>query len=169
MHRDFYGNDNVAGTVFMDEDNSILPLDQNLILHGHNMKNGTMFGKLVRLMERSTLLSQPFFRFSTLYEEYAYVPYAVALTSVNPSNGNYFDFLRTRFDTDQELQHYVGTLKARSAVQLPVEVNRSDRLLTLVTCHGVDPDERLIISLRALRPGEDSALLRDQLWRGGRP
>ena len=167
VHRDFYGNDNLAGTVFMDEDNSILPLDQNLILHGHNMKNGTMFGKLVRMMDRATLLSQPFFYFSSLYEEHQYVPYAVALTSVNPDSRDYFDFLRTRFDSQDELASYVGTLKARSVVQLPVEVNQSDRMLTLVTCHGGNPDERLIISLRALRPGENSSLLRDQLWRGG--
>jgi sortase B len=166
VHRDFYGRSNLAGTVFLDEDNYTLPQDQNLVLHGHNMKNGTMFGKLARLMNRSTLVEAPFFSFSTLYEGNTYVPYAVSLTSVDPSSSRYFNFIHPQFADAADFEAYSGRLTALSGMALPVDLQADDRLLTLVTCHGQDENERLVVALRALRPGESreglQALIREK-------
>ncbi len=159
VEHDFYRRQNIAGTVFLDEANSILPQDQNLILHGHNMKNGTMFGKLARLLERDNMASNPFFTFSTLYLSEVYVPYAVTITSIDPSNAQYFNFLMPQFAAEESADAYTGWLRQRSQLQLPVDVNADDRLLTLVTCHGNEDSERLIVALRALRPGEDQQQL----------
>lgn len=161
VDHDFYGRSNIAGTVFLDEDNRIMPQDQNLVLHGHNMKNGTMFGKLVRLMDRNTMASEPLFTFSTLYHTQTYVPYAISLSSIDPAQQNYFNFLQPGFGDVSTLQSYTGWLQAHSALDLPVDVQDGDQLLTLVTCHGDEDSERLILGLRALRPGEDrEAVLR---------
>ena len=163
LDKDFYGQINLAGTVFMDEGNSILPQDQNLILHGHNMKNGTMFGKLTRLMDISALLAAPFFSFSTLYMEMIFVPYAVSLVSIDPANARYFDFNQQRFSDENTLAAYVQRLKETSVLQVPVSVDPGDLLLTLVTCHGNEVSERLIIGLRALRPDESRATVQKLL------
>ncbi len=163
--RDFYGRRNMAGTVFLDADNSILPQDQNLILHGHNMKNGTMFGKLARLLQKSILLSNPFFRFSTLYDAQVYVPYAVSLVSIEPTNLRYFHIFTPRFDNDERRVNYVEALRRFSSFNLPVQVSSNDRMLTLVTCHGDETNERLVIALRALRPDETEAGMRELLVR----
>ena len=85
MYRSFTGEKNVAGTVFLDQSNAVRPGDQNLILHGHNMKNGTMFGKLHRLMDPVMLKTQPFFTFDTLYQDMRYVPVALTVFSVTPT------------------------------------------------------------------------------------
>ncbi len=61
IDRAFSGERNLAGTVFLDETNSIRPRDKNLILHGHNMKNGTMFGRLARMMEPAVIKAAPLF------------------------------------------------------------------------------------------------------------
>ncbi len=156
---DFYGRPNVAGTVFLDEENSILPQDQNLILHGHNMKNGTMFGRLARLLDREVVARNPFFTFSTLYWSETYVPYAVTLSSIDPGDSRYFSFLAPTFSTPQQAENYAGWLRQMSQWQLPVSVSPEDRLLTLVTCHGQEDSQRLIVALRALRPGEDQEQL----------
>ena len=39
---------NPAGAIFLDESCSINTPPENLIMHGHNMKNGSMFGKLLQ-------------------------------------------------------------------------------------------------------------------------
>ena len=163
LDRDFYGRKNLAGTVFMDEGNTILPQDQNIILHGHNMKNGSMFGKLTRLMDKGFLVKAPFFSFSTLYMEETFVPFAVSLVSIDPGSANYFDFSRLRFNNEQALAGYVQRLKATSVMPLPVDVTSGDLLLTLVTCHGNEASERLIIGLRALRPMETRESVLKQL------
>ncbi|NLD33903.1 MAG: class B sortase [Clostridiales bacterium] len=167
VYRDFYGRDNMAGTVFIDADNSILPQDQNLILHGHNMKNGTMFGKLARLLERHVLLDAPFFQFSTLYDSQVYVPYAVSVVSIDPASPRYLSMIVPRFGSPQDQAGYVEGLRRFSAFTLPVEVGPNDRMLTMITCHGKEDSERLVVGLRALRPDENKeslkALLADQI------
>ena len=159
MYRGFSGEKNVAGTVFLDQDNSIRPRDRNLILHGHNMKNGTMFGKLARLLDGQMLKTQPVFTFDTLYQDARYVPYALTVFSVDPWHPLYFDAIKANFDGEEAMGSYVNWLRAHSALHFPTQVYAGDRLLTLVTCHGADDDERLALALRAVRPGEDAETL----------
>lgn len=166
MYRSFTGEKNVAGTVFLDQSNAVRPGDQNLILHGHNMKNGTMFGKLHRLMDPVMLKTQPFFTFDTLYQDMRYVPVALTVFSVNPNNALYFDVIKTNFDTPDDMGNYVNWMRQHSALSFPTQVYTQDRLLTLVTCHGNDEDERLALVLRAVRPGEDMDALKQQLAAG---
>lgn len=166
MTRSFTGEKNAAGTVFLDQSNAIRPQDQNMILHGHNMKNGTMFGRLNRLLEPSMMKLGPFVSFDTLYQDTKYVPYALAILSVNPDSPQYFEVIRPNFHSMEEISAYVNGLRQRSALFFPTEVAGSDRLLTLITCHGNEEDERLVLALRALRPGEDEQTLANQLAQG---
>lgn len=165
VDHDFYGRQNVAGTVFLDEANRIIPQSQNLILHGHNMKNGSMFGKLSRYMKREELVKDPFMTFTTLYLSQVYVPYAITLTSIDPASGRYFNFLQPDFDSYENLEEYAGWLRARSELHLPVDVLEGDQLLTLVTCHGNEASERLVVALRALRPTEEQAWMAETISR----
>lgn len=168
MNHAVSGEKNLAGAVFLDMDNAIRPRDSNLILHGHNMKNASMFGRLARLNEPAIWKAEPFLTFDTLYQDSAYLPYAVTVFSVNPSSDRFFDVIAPNFDSAQAMGAYVNWLRARSMLVFPTEVSANDRLLTLVTCHGLDPDERLAVALRALRPGEDREALARQLGEGVR-
>lgn len=156
LDRDFNRAKNVAGTVFLDASNQIWPQDVNLVLHGHNMQNGSMFGKLKRLMEPAFFQANPLMRFDTLYGDTQYVPYAVTLFSANPDSSRYFNIIQSDFQDASQMGDYVNWLRSRSSLNFPTQVAETDHLLTLVTCHGLDPDERLVVALRALRPGEDA-------------
>ena len=170
MYRAFTGEKNVAGTVFLDQSNSIRPRDRNLILHGHNMKNGTMFGKLQKLMDPAFLRTQPVFTFDTLYQDASYVPYALTVFSVNPSSPQYFNIIKPNFEDAGAMGDYVNWLRYHSVLTFPTQLHTEDRLLTLVTCHGSDDDERLVLALRAVRPGEDAqALMQEYANRIERP
>ncbi len=46
LHRTFEKTDNFAGCLFVNSYNMGDFTDQNTIIYGHNMKNGSMFGKL---------------------------------------------------------------------------------------------------------------------------
>ncbi len=166
MDRAFSGERNPAGTVFVDETNSIRPRDKNLILHGHNMKNGTMFGRLARMMEPAVVKASPFITFDTLYQDSQYVPYAVTLFSVDPASPQYYDIIAPNFDSPEQMGDYVNWLRARSVLTFPVEVSAEDKLLTLVTCHGLDENERLVIALRAVRQGESTDALKTAINEG---
>lgn len=154
IDHDFYGRENAGGTAFLDGGNSILPRDENLIVHAHNMKNGTMFGKLSRLLDLKTLRERPLITFDTLYEQGAYAPYAVSVVSLDPEDARYFPLFETNFATEEARSDYVQGLRQLSAFALPVDVINGDELLTLATCHGKEDTERLVVAYRRLRPDE---------------
>lgn len=155
LYRDFYGRQNMSGTVFLDQSAGIQPRSQNLVLHGHNMKNGSMFGKLYQYLDIHRLRNSPMIEFSTLYDSALYVPYAVSLVSVDATSPRYVSLVHQAFSSGDELIAYAQTLRGMSAFSLPMDVQADDHLLTLITCHGDEQHERLVVALRALRADEN--------------
>ena len=56
LHYTFRGEANVAGSIFLDYRNKADFSDSKIILYGHNMKNGSMFGSLKKYQDESVLL-----------------------------------------------------------------------------------------------------------------
>ncbi len=156
LTHDFYGRTSASGTVFLDQDCSTMPRSENLILHGHNMKNGTMFGKLKSFLEETTFKKDPLISYTTLYQQEQYVPFAVSLVSVDPKDDDYLSLISPDFTDDEQRDDYISRLTAYSVYSLPVDVLLEDELLTLATCHGDEDSERLVIGLRKLRPYENA-------------
>ena len=49
LDHNFDGEEDDAGSIFIDARNDILLPDDNIIIYGHNMKNGSMFGTLQKV------------------------------------------------------------------------------------------------------------------------
>jgi len=162
LNHDFYGRLQQSGTVFLDQSSDILPRSSNLILHGHNMKNGTMFGKLYKYLDPKIAASNPLFQFSTLYESSIYVPYAISIVSIDSQSPKYVSLVHADFSSDADMMMYADGLQKFSVIQLPVDVLAGDKLLTLITCHGNEEYERLVVALRQLRPDESADLIKQQ-------
>ena len=91
LNRDFNGNYSAYGCIIADTDSTIgtgtLAEDYtdgtrpgtNIILHGHNMKNGTMFGSLDNFRDKAYEQSHSIIKFSSLYEDREYKICAVFL------------------------------------------------------------------------------------------
>lgn len=163
LTHDFYGRKSASGTVFLDQACLILPRSENLILHGHNMKNGTMFGKLKNFMDETTFKKDPIMSYTTLYQQEQYVPFAVSLISVDPKDYNYLPLISPDFKTDEKREAYINQLTAYSVYSLPIDVLLGDELLTLATCHGDEDSERLVIGLRKVRFYENADELAENI------
>lgn len=155
LHRDFYWRKNAGGTAFLDESCSIIPKSENLIIHAHNMKNGTMFGKLYTLMKPEVFKQAPLANFDTLYENGVYVPYAVSVVSLRYEDAHFTSIYDVDFSGNQEKGDYIENLRNLSVYNIPVDVTSEDELLTLITCHGHEDRERLVVAYRKLRDSED--------------
>ena len=145
------------GALFLDGANRLS--DENLIIYGHNMRNGTMFGELSSFGKREFLLKNALVRFDTLYENALYVPFAMFEASMDENDGHYFDVRQIVFD-ETSFELFVLKLRGRSVFDVPVEVEYGDQLLTLVTCSYNDDDGRYIVALRKLREGETEEEIR---------
>lgn len=154
---------NVTGALFLDESCNLRTLTHNLIVHGHNMKEGAMFGvlKKYKLKDASFYKEHPFIQFNTLYDKSTYVIFAVTEISLTPGEHYYLPFwVYQNFDTERSFSTYVNHLKEYSHFQTSVDVLPGDPLLTLATCTGNSDSERLLVVARKVRDGEDTIQLR---------
>lgn len=157
LNHDFYGNWDDAGTVFVNEVNTVWPADKHILLHGHNMRDGSAFGLLQENYSvLDTLKSNPiiYFRLINEAEPTAYVPVAIFEASVTKGNAAYFDIGHVFFDDDEEFVSYAESAVARSIYSLPVDVQADDHLLSLITCSYGYENARFIVMCRELRDGE---------------
>lgn len=143
-HR-FDGSEDPAGMIYMDCRCSAWPLGQNTILYGHNMRDGSRFGKLNRLTKGDYLAEHPHVRYATLYTMQDYVPIAVFYANVDPSAADYFDFAQTVFENETAFDSYIAEIKGRSILDIPATAQYGDPLLTLATCSKAGVGGRLVV------------------------
>lgn len=157
LDHDFYGSSDENGTLFVNEENTMWPADDVILIHGHNMNNGAMFGKLLNFLDYGYLSQYPLVSFRTIYDEdeyVYYVPVAAFNASMTEGNPEYFDILKMNFENAQDYQNYLDSLQAWSAWKSPAGVTPEDSLLMLVTCSYEQDDGRFMLVCRKLRDGE---------------
>lgn len=161
LKRDFYKNKNESGTLFLDQNHKFGEKTQNLLLHGHNMKDGTMFGRLTQYLNLSYLKNNPFVHFDTLWREEQYVIFAVLRVSLDIKDEGFFNYFSyPTFASDAEFSAYIRRLQLRSEYAIPIDVAPQDALLTLSTCLD---DDRLVIVCRRVRENETRSELRQSI------
>lgn len=160
LTHDFNKNKSTAGTIFLDENHPMTERTQNLLLHGHNMKDGTMFGRLAQYEKNLEYLkAHAFIDFSTLWHQERYVVFAVLDVSLDIGDDRFVEyFAHPTFKSDEEFERYIRRVELASLYAIPMDVKPTDALLTLSTC--LDED-RLVILARRQREGEKTASLRE--------
>lgn len=143
-HR-FDRSEDPAGMIYMDCRCSAWPLGQNTILYGHNMRDGSRFGKLNRMTDAAYWAEHPCVRYASLYEIRDYRPIAVFYANVDPTAADYFDFAVPDFPDEASFTTYVQEAKRRSVVGFPTAAQYGDNLLTLATCSEEGVGGRLVV------------------------
>ena len=146
-HR-FDVSEDESGMIYMDCRNSILPVSDNIILYGHNMRDGSRFGTLNRFEDVDFLLEHPFIRFASLYEVNDYYPISVFHTTADKTDDDYFNFARISFADEADFDRYISEAKARSVYYIPTTAEYGDQLLTLATCSSISERGRLVVLCR---------------------
>lgn len=154
LNHTFSGITSSEGTLFLDGYNQLVPEDDCLIIYGHNMHNGTMFGNLRSYLNLDYFRSSGIVTFDSIYHNRSYVPFAAFNASMQPGDSNYVDIRRYLF-SESEFDGFVSLLQAYSEHSVPVDVQYGDQLLLLVTCDYSNDDGRFILALRELREGEN--------------
>ena len=166
----FTGEEDRNGTLFLNMNNQLFPPDDVLLIHGHNMKDGSMFGTLPKFERYDYAKEHPLVTFQTIYDEEPvyYVPVSVFNSSMLPDHSRYFDITQIVFPDDEAgevtdsstfrqssaFKAYLDELRAVSLWESPVDVNVDDKLLMLITCSYDLEDGRLMVVCRRLRDGE---------------
>ena len=161
LNRDFEGRKSASGTLFFDQSSPVSEKTQNLLIHGHNMKDGSMFAKLTHYRKKDDWKKHPFVTLSTLWEKESYVIFAVLDVPDRPDDPGYVNyFSHPSFSSDEAFRDYMELVRAHSVIPCHLAVGPEDALLTLSTCMG---DHHLVVLARRFRKDENSAFLRSLL------
>lgn len=153
LDHSFDGQESIAGTLFLDGSNLLVPEDPSLIVYGHNMRNGTMFRPLIGYEQIDFLKANPLVQFDTIYENRNWAPFAVFTVSADRDSDRYVDIRRFMFD-EAGWDQYIADMRAQSVHTIPIDVQYGDSVLLLVTCEYTHHNGRFVVALRAQRENE---------------
>ncbi len=146
------------GTLYFDAASEITDnvVSQNLVIYGHEMKDGSMFGTLKRYKNVNFYKQNPTFTMRTLYDDATYKIFSIFITNASPEqdNGFVFEYRTPEFLSQDNFLAFVAQLKERSIINTGVDVIEDDQIVTLSTCTGEFTDARLVIVARRVREGE---------------
>lgn len=130
---------NNSGAIFMDFLNRKDYSDFNTIIYGHNMRNGTMFGSLKKLLNDQEIIEEnPYFYIFTEDKAYMYEIFAVYLTTAD--SGTY-DLI----ESEEQQKEYLDYINQKASYRTDKEVTATDRIATLSTCHGLHSNNRTVV------------------------
>ncbi len=144
LKRNFDKKSSSQGCLFLQAECDALAPTDNVVIYGHHMRDGTMFGELDKYRKAAFREENPYIYFDSLYQLQTYEVMAVFLTTATAGEGfAYHAFI----DAKDEAQYdaFVEQCKALSLYDTGVEAQFGDKLICLSTCEYSQTNGRLVI------------------------
>lgn len=145
LKKDWLGQDNSAGAIFMDYRNDPQALEErktHTILYGHHRQDGSMFQNLMKYKEEEYFRENPTFEVTDQYGTHTFEIFSFYVTPTD------FYFIETRFPGDEDFEDFLDSIIERRKFDTDVEVSAEDHLLTLSTCTYEYDDARFVVHAR---------------------
>ena len=137
LRRDFYGNSASGGTPFLDGRNLAEAENQNLILYGHNMMDGSMFKPLMNYLEPNFRETHKNIFLEIDGRQYRYALLDVLETNTQCSLYQYTDLSDPATESD---------FRAAILKETDLEgVHQASGYLTLSTCNNGGGSSRVLV------------------------
>lgn len=146
LSRNFQGEPDVNGMLILDKRCDPTGNGINMLIHGHNMKSGMMFGALRKYMDSGYLEDHKYINYDTLYDKHRFVIISVFISSVaagETDNFRYYNYID--FDGKDAFDEYIKGVKEASLYDTGESANYGDKLITLSTCDYSITEGRLVI------------------------
>ncbi len=140
-----FQKEDAAGALYMDYEVPLEDRPTNIILYGHNMKNGGMFGSLIELRGAEPFAERSDIKWETPYETATFHIVGVSLWDLTDQE-NFFPFHQyIDIDNQEDLDLFLEEMKARALQWEDESFTLEDQMMTLVTCTYETADARLLI------------------------
>ena len=146
LYKDFYKKKSSAGSIYIDKHNTVSPRDINLLIHGHSMKDGSMFRALIDYKKESFYKKHPTFTFYTTEEKEEYEIIAVFVSQVYKVSDNVFKYYKFyNASNEKEYNDYITNIKKLSLYDIDKTAKYPDKLITLSTCEYSRENGRMVV------------------------
>ena len=158
LYLNFSGEYDINGTLIMDTDSIVgvgtkeleykdgFPPSTNLIIHGHTMRSGEMFGNLARYESQDYGMAHNIIQFDSLFEHREYELISCFYTQVYYPTDNVFKFYQFfQADTQEEFDYWYDNIKALALYDTGVTAEFGDEFITLSCCSYQVEDGRFVV------------------------
>lgn len=139
------------GCLFLDYQCDVINRNTNLIIYGHNMQSGNMFGRLDKYSSEEYYKEHPKFEFDTIYEKGAYEIVYVFRSKIYNEDAvvfKYYQFLDVQ--SEKEFDSNMAEMAKISLYDTGITPKYGDELLTLSTCDYQENNGRFVIVARKI-------------------
>jgi len=158
IDKDFFNEKNKNGSLIMDTDSRVgtgtLAADYkdgtvpgtNLIIHGHTMQSGNMFGDLQSYKKEDYGLSHNRICFDSIYEKREYELISAFYSQVFYEDEDvfkFYDFFQA--DTEDEFNEWYGNIKELALYDTGATAEYGDEFITLTCCSYQVEDGRFVV------------------------
>ena len=154
LDHDFYKQENINGQIILDTTCDAYTPSYNLIISGHHMKNGSMFGNLPLYTSKSYWEKHKIIHFDTLMSRNDYVIFAAFYSADYDEDEKGFRYsanIQYKLEADMWLEE----VWENQLYDTGVEAKFGDEFITLTTCNRArHRNGRFVIVARKLREGE---------------
>ena len=154
LNHDFYGKSNANGQIMMEDKCDPWTPSYNLVLSGHHMNSGAMFGKLGKYKDKAYWETHKIVEFDTLMARKRYVVFAAFYSADYNENEKGFRYSADiQYKMDADL--WLGEIQANQIYETGIKAEFGDEFITLTTCdHSRRSNGRFVVVARRIREGE---------------
>jgi len=146
LYHDLHWNPSNAGSIFLDYENDLYVLaDDNTIIYGHNMRNGTMFHNIRFFHGEDFFRNHTYILLDTPYQETVWDIFSFFPTTIA------FDYLTTNFHNNDAFYAFMLELQGRSIHTTDIVLSEEDQILILSTCAVIGGPNRYVVVARLRR------------------
>ena len=136
---------NIAGWIFADYHNKFDETDRNIVIFGHNTKDGSMLGTLKNVLDKSWQENKDNLEITLITGKRQYKYQVFSTYSITPEDY----YINTIYNNDNEFNEFLNKVKSRSNYNYNIEVNSNDKVLTLSSCIG-DGKKRVVLHAKLI-------------------
>lgn len=154
LKHDFYGRSNANGQIILEDKCDPYTPSYNLVISGHHMNSGAMFGRLGKYKDRDYWETHKVVEFDTLMARKRYVIFAAFYSADYNEHEEGFRYsadIQYKLDADMWLEE----IRKNQIYETGIKAEFGDEFITLTTCdHSRRYDGRFVVVARRIREGE---------------
>ncbi len=172
LKKDIYGKYTRYGVPYFDyRITDFENLHRNTVVYGHNMRHDDLiFGMLENYRTIEGFRQAPVIECNTIYGDHSWFVYAVFISNAFKEDDNGYVLPYNFIDLDDgNFLKYLEEIDARKLYTTGVDINLTDKILTLSTCAYDFDDARLVVVARQRREGESVAVDTSKAYKNDDP
>lgn len=147
LYRNYKKENSNYGSIFIDSNSNIENPNSNIIMYGHNMKDGSMFKDLLKYADEEYYNNHKYIEFVTNTSSSTYEIIAVFKSRIFYKNEkNVFRYYQcTNLNNEQDYNYYVNNCKELSLYDTGVNAEYGEQIITLITCEYSSENGRMVV------------------------